>query len=172
MELFRTDRLFIRQFTHDDAEDFYNFNGDPEVMKYIRPAKDREGCDAFLAENINFYSPGSILGRYFAGEKETQRFIGTFSLLHVPGGDGIHIGYGLLPAFQGKGYALEMLTGGTDFFFRNKPDAFLMAITETENKASQKVLQKAGYLFHTDLLQHKPLYMYRIARPVTEQAAT
>ncbi|SKA05788.1 GNAT family N-acetyltransferase [Sediminibacterium ginsengisoli] len=171
MELFQTERLFIRRFTPGDADDFYSFNGDPEVMKYIRPAKDREGCDAFLAENISLYDPGNVAGRYFTGEKETKRFVGTFSLLQIPGEDGMHIGYGLLPAFQGKGYALEMLMGGTDFFFRNRPDPFLMAITEKENTASQKVLRKAGYMFHADLQQHKPLYMYRIARPLSEQPA-
>ena len=35
--IFETERIRVRQFTLQDEEDFFKFNSDPQVMKYIRP---------------------------------------------------------------------------------------------------------------------------------------
>jgi len=38
---FETERLIVRQFTPDDANDFFLFNSSKQVMQYIRPVKNR-----------------------------------------------------------------------------------------------------------------------------------
>ena len=36
MDVFlETERLLLRRFTHDDVDNLYNLDGDPEVMRYI-----------------------------------------------------------------------------------------------------------------------------------------
>src|ERR1700712_2001295 len=97
MHLFETERLTVRRFTLNDDESFFRINSDPQVMKYIRPVKDREGCNAFLSDNINLYLDGSVIGRYAAVEKATGSIVGTFSLLYLAGDADFHIGYALLP---------------------------------------------------------------------------
>ena len=160
MLLFETERLLVRRFTADDAESFFRFNSHPEVMRYIRPVKNREECDAFLQENLNLYQDGSVLGRYMVTEKTTGDFIGSFSLLYMSGSDDIHIGYGLMPENWNRGYAVELLKSGVNYFFANTERKILFAITEPANTASQKVLEKAGFTLKGPVKQDKLLDVF------------
>jgi RimJ/RimL family protein N-acetyltransferase len=60
--ILETPRLLVRQYTMDDAGDFFALNSNAELMRYIRPTKTRKECDAFLAQNIKFYNTHSNLG--------------------------------------------------------------------------------------------------------------
>ncbi len=158
--VFETERLAVRHFSQDDAEDFYRFNSHPEVMRYIRPVKNRDECDAFLKENLTLYQPGSCLGRYFVADKRAGHFVGSFSLLYMSGSNDIHIGYGLMPEFWGRGYAVELLRAGMDYFFNNSLRTTIFAITEPGNTASQKVLEKVGFAFKETVTQQKQLSIF------------
>ncbi len=164
MVLFETERLRVRRFTVHDADVFFRFNSHPDVMRYIRPVKTREECDAFLLENLDFYQPTSCLGRFLVADKRTEDYIGSFSLLYLSGGDDIHIGYGLMPEHWGKGYASELLKEGVDFFFNSTKRLILFAITEPSNIASQKVLEKAGFFLKGSLQQDKILDVFYMTR--------
>ncbi len=168
MVLFETERLAVRHFTAGDAEDFFRFNSHPEVMRYIRPVKNRESAAAFLAKNLNLYLPGSCLGRFFVAEKTTGQFIGSFSLLYMSLADDIHIGYGLMPEYWGQGYALELLKAGVLYFFSNSLRNSLYAITEPANTASRKVLEKAGFLFSRQIKDGKMLDLFLLERKTKE----
>ena len=154
MTLFETDRLIVRRFTAEDADGFFRINGNPEVMKYIRPAKTRTESDAFLRENIHFYKEDSVLGRYAVVAKGTYEVIGTFSFLYLDGDTDFHIGYALLPGAQGKGLASELVKEGVAFFFERTIHPRLFAITAAANTASQKVLEKNGFLLKGITRQH------------------
>ncbi len=159
--LFKTARLYVRRFVAEDADDFFLFNSHPNVMRYIRAVKTREESDVFLAENIELYTPAAPLGRYYVADAVTHGFIGTFSLLQLKDGSGVHIGYALLPSHWGKGYALELVQAGTLYFFNHTLDNNLFAITEPENKASERVLYKAGYsLQGVDTSEENPLNVF------------
>ncbi|MBC7722958.1 MAG: GNAT family N-acetyltransferase [Pedobacter sp.] len=147
MILFSTPQFTIRQFTENDAENFYLLNSNDAVMRFIRPVKNRQQCDEFLQENINLYKTGSVIGRYAVIEKISGNCIGTFSFLYLPAEDGYHIGYALMPNFWSKGIAQELVKFGTAYFFAATDKPILFAITQTENTASQKVLLKNGFLF-------------------------
>lgn len=147
MNLFTTDRTRVRRFTHGDQESFFRINGDPEVMQYIRPAKSREDCDAFLLENLLFYREGSLLGRYAVETRTDDRFIGTFSFLYLAGEADYHIGYALLPEFRGQGYATELVQEGIRYFFGHTGHPRLFAITRSDHQLSQKVLKRSGFLY-------------------------
>jgi ribosomal-protein-alanine N-acetyltransferase len=145
MDLFTTNRTRVRRFTHQDQESFFRINGDPKVMAFIRPAKSREDCEAFLLENILFYREGSLLGRYAVEEKANGRFLGTFSFLYLSGEADYHIGYALLPEFWGQGYATELVQEGIRYFFDHTQHLQLFAITRTNHLLSQKVLERSGF---------------------------
>ncbi len=146
MILFETERLLVRRFTLSDAESFFLLNSNARVMQFIRPVKNREECDAFLAANINFYLDTSVLGRFGVFEKESGCFLGAFSYLYLAGESDFHLGYALLPEAWGKGYATELVKSGLDYFFKHSQQKEVFAITEKEHLASQKVLYKAGFL--------------------------
>ena len=130
----------------EDADDFFALNSDKEVMRYIRPPKVRKECDAFLAQNINFYNTHSKLGRWAAYEKNTKEFVGSFAIIPIDEELGnIQIGYALMRSSWGKGFATELVQHGKVFFFKTHEADILYALTEELNIASQKVLLKCGF---------------------------
>jgi ribosomal-protein-alanine N-acetyltransferase len=170
MVLFETKRMLVRRFTKADEGYFFLVNGSADVMQYIRPVKNREESDTFLQENLHFYREGSTLGRYAVFSKEEDCFLGTFSFLYLSGEADFHIGYALVPEEWGKGYATELVQYGTRFFFQHTHKEAIFAITESENRASQQVLLKAGYQQKGQLEEHgKTLELFFISREIADQ---
>jgi len=144
--IFETPRLLVRQYTIDDAENFYRLNSDPDVIKYIRPAKTKEEAFQFLQENIDYYKEFPAYGRWATIEKSNDLFIGSFMLRPSATVAGeIELGYSFFKNFWGKGYASESVKGGLEYAFSQLKLSSLIAITQTENIASQKVLLKSGF---------------------------
>ena len=165
MLLFKTGRLLVRRFTSADADDFFRINGNPEVVRFIRPAKTREESDAFLKENINLYQNDSIVGRFGVFEQDTQNFVGTFSFLYLSGQEDIHIGYALVPEAWNKGFASELVSRGITHFFAHTTKSTLFAITSSANHASQKVLLKSGMHSRGHVFEHgEMLDLFSITR--------
>jgi ribosomal-protein-alanine N-acetyltransferase len=146
MILFETERLYVRRYRSDDEESFFRINGDEEVVRFIRPVKSRTESNAFLHENIKVYKEGSVIGRFAACEKRTDKLIGTFSFLYLSGETDFHLGYALLREEWGKGYATELTKQGIAYFFEKTAHGGVYAITATENSASQNVLLKSGFI--------------------------
>ena len=137
-----------------DAECFFLLNSDVRVMQFIRPVKNRKESDAFLAENLNFYLDTSSLGRFAVVEKATGNFVGTFSFLYLSGESDFHLGYALLPAAWGEGFATELVRSGIIYFFSHNHKKEVFAITDTENRASRNVLLKSGFQKKGQTLEH------------------
>jgi [ribosomal protein S5]-alanine N-acetyltransferase len=144
--ILETPRLIVRQYSIEDADNFFALNSNTEVMRFIRPPKSRKECDAFFTQNINFYNTHTNLGRWATHEKRSKKFVGSFAIIPIEeDSENIQIGYALMPSEWGKGYATELVQYGKIFFFaKHKPD-ILYAITEQANIASQKVLLKCGF---------------------------
>jgi RimJ/RimL family protein N-acetyltransferase len=58
----------------------------------------------------------------------------------------VRIGYSVLPEFQGRGYATEMVTGLVRWAMEQPGVARIVAETEWANPASARVLIKAGFV--------------------------
>lgn len=167
MTIFTTTRFIVRQFTIADSEAFYLLNSNEAVMRYIRPVKDRAACEVFLAQQLGEYAEESKLGRWYVGEKETDRLIGMFSILPMQGNIDYHIGYALLPDEWGKGYATELLQAGVAYFFSSFSKQQLFAITQPENITSEKVLAKVGFtLKDTSKNEEETLNLFALQRMV------
>jgi [ribosomal protein S5]-alanine N-acetyltransferase len=144
--LFETDRLMVRHFTAEDSEGFFLLNSDPEVMRYIRPVKTREECNAFLDEIIvqTRLSPG--VGRWAVTEKASGEFAGSFAVIPVEHTACMQMGYAFLPKYWGKGFASEAAIAGVHYIFSKTDLPLVYGYTEIPNIASQKVLLKAGFV--------------------------
>ncbi|HSZ87398.1 MAG TPA: GNAT family N-acetyltransferase [Puia sp.] len=150
--IFETARLLVRQYNLDDAENFYLLNSDADVMKYIRTPKTRQQAFQFLQENIQYYNEFPVYGRWALIEKLNQQFIGSFMLRPSTAvNDKIELGYAMFKNHWGKGYATESVKGGLDFAFRHLLLPDVIAITQTENISSQKVLLKCGFIQHENI---------------------
>ncbi|HEY0679365.1 MAG TPA: GNAT family N-acetyltransferase [Chitinophagaceae bacterium] len=143
--ILQSERLYVRRFTLHDNEMFYRLNSDEDVMRYIRPVKDRNACDLFLAENITFYDLHPGLGRFALLEKATNVIIGIFSMLPLEYTTDVHIGYALMKDQWGKGYASEIVKAGITYAFDHLRLTTLVAVTYPEHTASQKVLLRNNF---------------------------
>jgi [ribosomal protein S5]-alanine N-acetyltransferase len=144
--IFETERLVVRQFTADDYDNYFSLHGNPEVMKYIRPAQVKEEADAKFEETILNAAPHPFLGRWAVDEKYSERFIGSFVIIPIPNDEEkIQLGYSFLPSDWGKGYATEVTKAGLVYFHNRTPLTEIYGVTESLNIASQKVLLKAGF---------------------------
>lgn len=147
--IFETDRLVVRKYEFDhDAENFFLLNGDEEVVRYIRPAKNREECNAFLKEVIAAAEANPLMGRWAVDDKITGEFIGSFAFIPVKDSDDSQLGYALLKKNWGKGYATELMWEGIKYVFEKTSLNEVYGITEAANIASQKVLLKVGFTLH------------------------
>jgi ribosomal-protein-alanine N-acetyltransferase len=143
--IFETDRLIVRHYTADDADNFFALNGDEEIMRYIRPAKSRVDSDAYLLETIAAVNANPAMGRWAVDEKATGKFVGSFAVIFIEGTDMIQLGYSLLKKEWGRGYATELTKAGINYVFTVMNLPLIYAVTETEHTASQQVLLKAGF---------------------------
>jgi len=57
----------------------------------------------------------------------------------------LEIGYSLIPSERGKGYCSEAVNLLVDYLFLSKDVVRIQAMTDTNNMASQKVLEKVGF---------------------------
>jgi ribosomal-protein-alanine N-acetyltransferase len=162
MILFETERLFVRQYTKEDDDNFFLLNGDEVIMRYIRPPKARAEANLFLSQIMDKYGENPAAGRWAAGDKYTGEFVGSFAFIPVERSAGqMQLGYALLKENWGKGYATELTMGGLKYVFTKTALSEVFAVTERENTASQKVLLKAGFNIHSKYTEGlKELFQY------------
>lgn len=68
------------------------------------------------------------------------------------------IGYGILPEFQGSGYATEAVGAVTQWALSQPNVRCITAETEANNAASQKVLVKTGFVHTGEYGEEGPLF--------------
>ena len=79
-------------------------------------------------------------------ERESRIAVGHMGCKGPPNAGGeVEIGYGVNPAFQGRGYATELVTAFTLWLLERKSVTCVRAETVVDNLASQRVLEKSGF---------------------------
>ena len=163
MIIFQTDRLIVRDLQEQDGDNYFSIHGNPEVMRYIRPAKSREETDALLKEHLEFNKTILPFGRWMIETKGQKTFLGTFVIFPINDTKLFQIGYSLQKAYWGKGYASELVNKGVEYFFEHSQQSDLYAIVEKDNAASMQVLKKNG--FTTDVaLKENEKELIRLVR--------
>jgi RimJ/RimL family protein N-acetyltransferase len=92
--ILETPRLFLREFTLEDAQFLIDLNSDPEVTRYTGdgPVKDLEAAKKILTDIIFPQYPNKI-GRWAVILKENNEFIGWCGLKYIKEDDEIDLGY-------------------------------------------------------------------------------
>jgi RimJ/RimL family protein N-acetyltransferase len=82
-------------------------------------------------------------------EKESNQLIGRGGLheREIDGVNNLAVGYMLFPEFWNKGYATEIATACVDVAFEVLVVDQVYCSAETTNKASLRVIEKAGFEF-------------------------
>lgn len=164
-KIFETERLFVHRYSEKDFDDFFLLNGDDDIMRYIRPAQNREDSLQFFEKIIQAYDEQPDLGRWGMRLKADNSFVGSFAVIPVAFSTDLQLGYALLKTVRGKGYASEAVMGGIAYMFDQLKLESIAAITEIENTASQKVLLRNGFVFEKKFNEgEKELNLYRLRR--------
>jgi len=159
--LFETGRLLVRHYSKAEADNFFLLNGNPEVMRYIRPVKSREETDLFFDDILLYSKNNPAYGRMAIIEKQSKTFVGSFAIIPMEETDKMQLGYALLKQSWGKGYATELTLAGLQYVFTKTDLTEIFAVTEVPNLASQKVLLKAGFTLHSTYSEGtKELFQY------------
>jgi RimJ/RimL family protein N-acetyltransferase len=139
-------RLALREFAPGDGDDLYRLDRDPRVIRHIVGLKSATYDDAAatLRRIMRYYRLYPELGAWYATRRDTGRFIGWFSLKYAGESPDIEIGYRLVPEAWGQGFATEGATALLNFGFDELGLHRIIGVTDRGNRASQKVLLKAG----------------------------
>ncbi|MFA6261484.1 MAG: GNAT family N-acetyltransferase [Bacteroidia bacterium] len=141
-----TERLYLREFTLEDASCLFDMHQDPEILRYTGdpfPWDSIQATQNILSEIIlPQYKNG--MGRWAVHLKSDNQFIGWCGLKDT--GNEIDLGYRFLKVYWGKGYATEAARAVLDFGNRLHLPNIIGRAAE-ENKASLRVLEKIGMKF-------------------------
>ena len=87
-------------------------------------------------------------GLSFSERSRSYTMIGVVTMKLRRFGDGPSapdVGYGLLPAFQGKGYATEAAAALVQWFEKEKGQTEFFGFCDPANEGSKRVLQRIGF---------------------------
>jgi [ribosomal protein S5]-alanine N-acetyltransferase len=152
MPILTTPRLYLSQFTIDDAPLILALNT-PTVLKYVqeRLPKDVDDAKQIITNIIIPQYELYQLGRFAIHVKEDNRFVGWCGLKYLKEENEIDLGYRFMENEWGKGFATEAAAACLQFGFEERNLETIIGRAHIDNIASQKVLQKVGLLYNKDI---------------------
>jgi RimJ/RimL family protein N-acetyltransferase len=149
MPILETDRLILSQLTLDDAAFIVELLNDKDFLYYIgdRGVRTLEDAHNYIINGpINSYQQHGH-GLYLTQLKDGGVPIGICGLLKRDGLDDVDLGFAMLPQFRRKGYTFEAASAVLDYGKSVLGFKQIVAITQSENVASIRILEKLGMTF-------------------------
>lgn len=143
-----TDRLRLVPFAPDHLDGLYAMNSDPEVMRYLGAPQTRDQVAEWITgQQVKWAAHGFGWWAVFA--READALVGAACLQHLAHikTNPLEIGWRLMTSAQGKGYATEAGRAAMDYGFDVVGETYLMAVTDPENKASARVMERLGMTY-------------------------
>jgi RimJ/RimL family protein N-acetyltransferase len=140
-----TERLYLTPFAPAHADALFSMNTDPDVMRYLGDPQTRDETEAGIVRvQARWDTFGYAWWTIFL--KDTDTIIGAACLQNLAHKQDapLEIGWRLMTAHQGKGYATEAGQAAIDYGYEKVGVDYLCAVTDPENIASQKVMQRLG----------------------------
>lgn len=141
-----TERLILRELTHDDAADLFVYYGDPVFTEYVSfdPFKDI----TVARDEVDRVRKGFEKRKHFVfgiERKSDRKIIGDCDLHHIsPNDHRVEIGYGLARAYWGFGYMTEAVSEVIRFAFEGMGFHRIEAECELENLRACRVAERCG----------------------------
>ena len=165
-----TERLRLVPWSDVYSDRFADLCADAEAMRFItrgRPLP-RVAVDEILRRTPAMWEQHGF-GPWAALEKGTGRWIGRIglNLLHDwPGADKWEVGFELVPAAWGQGYATEGARRTIRFAWNETPLMRIISVTVPDHLASRRVMEKSGMSLQGELaFRETTVVWYAIDRP-------
>lgn len=149
MSFLTTSRLRLRPLIEEDFPFMYRLQSDPVVMRFIRAAATEEApVRERMAIWLRYGAENPGFGVFLIEAIDSDQAIGHGVFRHAdykPGRD-IEVGYVIAPEFAGQGLATECVQGMQAHAVEKLNLEKLVAYTDPENAASNRVLEKCGFV--------------------------
>lgn len=143
-KILKTDRLRLRKVKLSDAEAiFRQYAQDPEVTKYVswRTHRDLEETREYVRMCLLAWDVGKAF-HWVIERLEDKQVIGM--IIARAAGEKWELGYVLARPFWGQGYMTEAVKGVIAWALRQKDIYRVWAVSDVDNVASARVMEKAG----------------------------
>lgn len=167
-----TERMILRRYRLEDADDLYHFLGtDPAMVRYSgwNPYATPEMAQETVRRFIESYDDEASYSWIMDVDDVVVGTIGAYDYRD----DHIEAGFSVVPGWQGRGLATEALKKVLDYLTENEGIRCVTAWCASENIGSKRVLEKAGMkpvrtekdgLTVEDRVYDKLIYEYRSCR--------
>jgi RimJ/RimL family protein N-acetyltransferase len=149
-----TERLLLREFTLDDTAFIIELLNSPGWIKYIgdRNVKTEKQALAYLHNGpLKSYGQHGF-GLSMVEKSDDHTPIGMCGIIKRDTLDNPDIGFAFLPAYNGKGYALEMAKATLAYAKQKLRLPVISAITQADNSRSIRLLEKIGLKFSQTII--------------------
>jgi GrpB-like predicted nucleotidyltransferase (UPF0157 family)/predicted acetyltransferase len=152
---FSTERLFAERITAADLDKFTLLHNDPQVMATLGGLRTPEQTQENLNWNLQQWQDNDF-GLWLFYLKDTHEWVGRGGLrrVEVGGKTEVEVCYALLPQFWNQGFATEITKACIEIAFEVLRLKDIVCFTLTTNKASQRVMEKAGFRYERNLIIH------------------
>jgi ribosomal-protein-alanine N-acetyltransferase len=162
LPVIETNRLCLRPLAQTDFESLCLLDGDPIVRSFfpegvLNPNQIQQELQRHL---LNWQNKG--FGIFAMIHRDTQTFIGRCGFNQLHSGT-IELGYLLLPAYWGQGYATEAAKAVLNWGLGCLPADEIVGFAPTAHAASKRVLEKCGMVFdHFGAYRDVPCTFYKV----------
>ena len=133
----KTERLIIYPFSDSEMENLIVIELDTEMKKAY--SEMLRGCKENPEQRI-WYTVWNMQLNY-----ETGRSVGDLCFKGLNSNGRVEIGYGIKKEYEGQGYMTEAVTAMARWASEQIGVKYVEAEADPDNKASQRVLEKAGF---------------------------
>ncbi|MGH7712452.1 MAG: GNAT family N-acetyltransferase [Gemmatimonadaceae bacterium] len=151
----QTERLTLRELTHDDLDFVASMLSDPEVMRYYPKALTRAESLGWIEKQRARYTMDGhglwLVSLVGSGEPVGQ--VGL-ALQHVDDGHEPEIGWLLHRPYWGHGYASEAAIAVRDHAFVALGMPYVISLIRPENEPSRRVAQRVGMIVQRRAIFH------------------
>lgn len=161
---FETSRIQARQMMLDDFTDFYQTHSHPQVAATLGGVVTEDVAYKKFMWNLQQWNQNGF-GLWIYELKETGNFMGRGGLRRVTVNqrEEIEVGYAFMPEYWGCGYASEMAKASIEVAFEILNLNDIVCFAATENKASIKVMENAGFKYDCNIMHANiPHVLYRL----------
>ena len=138
-----TERLILRGWRADDLDWYAPFLGDAHSTRYIGGPMPRGEAWLRMAAQAGHW-PLRGYGRFVLEDRTTKSVVGYCGPSYPVGFPEPEIGWGLLPAARGKGYATEAAQRTLQYVFGPLGWSTAVSMIGPENTASIRVAERLG----------------------------
>jgi RimJ/RimL family protein N-acetyltransferase len=166
MIIHNSDRLSFQIMDESNAQDLFELDQNPEVMKYIngrKPSSKQDIENKMLPRMVSYTNQQKGWGIWKVIVIQSNAFIGWVLVRPMdfftdnPQFNDLELGWRFKQESWGKGYATEAAKHIMQALIENKSATQYSAIAETENTASIGIMKKLGMQFIKNDLHKDPL---------------